>query len=381
MELFPAVAIGGPPHAGKSVLAYSLSQALRAQDVQHYVLRAYPDGEGDWANEAQQELVRRIRVKDWGSPQWVERISRDILNRHLPLIVDVGGQPTLEQEAILDCCTHLILLYRDEGSRREWKGLARRHGLTLLADLRSELHGEQVLEDQGRTLRGVITGLERGTMASGPTFDALVERLSLLFAYSPEEIRQTHMAQAPVEMVVDLFRLAHALGTEPHRWQPADLPRVLAYLPEGVPLGLYGRGPIWLYAAVASLTSPAPFYQFDVRLGWVGPPALTLGGAHTQGPLHVQVCDRGDHIRLEVSLEGSYLDYTEAQGAAVPAIPPNRGVVLSGKLPLWLWTGLALAYRSAPWVATYQPQHHDQAVVVFSSRRDVRPGDLVASEP
>lgn len=381
MELFPAVAIGGPPHAGKSVLAYSLSQALRARDVQHYVLRAYPDGEGDWANEAQQELVRRIRVKDWGSPQWVERISRDILNRHLPLIVDVGGQPTLEQEAILDCCTHLILLYRDEGSRREWKGQARRHGLTLLADLRSALHGAQAVEGQGRVLQGVITGLEQGTMASGPTFDALVERLSLLFAYSSEEIRQAHMAQAPVETVVDLSRLAHALGTEPHRWQPADLPRVLAYLPEGVPLGLYGRGPIWLYAAVASLTPPAPFYQFDVRLGWVGPPALALGGAHAQGPLHVQVCDRGDHIRLEVFLEGSYLDYTEAQGAAVPAIPPNRGVVLSGKLPLWLWTGLALAYRSAPWVATYQPQQHDQAVVVFSPRRDVRPGDLVASEP
>ncbi|MGC8838612.1 MAG: CRISPR-associated protein Csx3, partial [Anaerolineae bacterium] len=105
MELFPAVAIGGPPHAGKSVLAYSLSQALRTREVQHYVLRAYPDGEGDWANEAQQDLVRRIRIKDWGSPRWVDRISQDILNRHLPLIVDIGGRPTPFQEAILDCCT------------------------------------------------------------------------------------------------------------------------------------------------------------------------------------------------------------------------------------------------------------------------------------
>ena len=44
MELFPAVMIGGPPHSGKSVLAYSLTQALRARGVAHYVLRAYPDG-------------------------------------------------------------------------------------------------------------------------------------------------------------------------------------------------------------------------------------------------------------------------------------------------------------------------------------------------
>ncbi len=381
MELFPAVAIGGPPHAGKSVLAYSLSQALRARDVQHYVLRAYPDGEGDWANEAQQALVRRIRIKDWGSPRWVEHVSRDILNRHLPLIVDVGGRPTPWQEAILDCCTHFVLLHRDEASRREWKSLAQRHGLALLADLRSELHGTQRVEGQGRVLQGVITGLERGTVASGPTFDALVERLCLLFAYSPEEIRQAHMAQAPVETVVDLARLARALGTEPNRWQPQDLPRVLAYLPERVPLGLYGRGPVWLYAAVATLTPPAPFYQFDVRLGWVGPPALTTGGEGSEGPLRIRVHDRGSHIRLEASVEGSYLDYAEAQNLAVPAVPQDRGIVLSGKLPMWLWTGLVLAYRTVRWAAVYQPQQHDRAVVVFSSGGEVRPGDLVASEP
>ncbi len=381
MELFPAVAIGGPPHAGKSVLAYSLSQVLRARDVQHYVLRAYPDGEGDWANEAQQELVRRIRIKDWGSPRWVERICRDIQNRHLPLIVDVGGRPTPGQEAILDCCTHLILLHRDEDSHHQWRNLARQHGLPLLADLRSELHGEQTLEDQGRVLRGVITGLERGTTASGPDFVALVERLSLLFAYSPEEIRQAHMAQAPVETVVDLARLARTLGADPDRWQPKDLPRVLEYLPEGIPLGLYGRGPAWLYAAVANLTPPSPFYQFDVRLGWVGPPSLATTEKARESPLHVHVHSRKTHIRLEISIEGSYLDYDEAQGLALPVVPQEEGVVLSGKLPLWLWTGLALAYRAAPWLAVYQPQQHDQAVVVFSSRGDMRPGDLVASAP
>lgn len=380
MELFPAVAIGGPPHAGKSVLAYSLSQALRARDVQHYVLRAYPDGEGDWANEAQQELVRRIRIKDWGSPRWVERISRDILNRHLPLIVDVGGRPTPWQEAILDCCTHLVLLHRDEDSRHRWRNLARRHGLPFLADLRSELHGEQVVEEEGHILQGVITGLERGTMASGLAFDALLGRLCLLFAYSPEEIRQAHMAQAPAETVVDLARLARALGADPDRWQPEDLPRMLEYLPEGVPLGLYGRGPAWIYAAVANLTHPSPFHQFDVRLGWVGPPALTFEEKGGEGPLHVQVCTREDYIRLEVSIEGSYLDYAEAQGVGLPPIPQGKGVILSGKLPLWLWTGLALAYRTAPWVAVYQPQQHNRAIVVFSSCGDVHPGDLVASE-
>ncbi|MGC8837794.1 MAG: CRISPR-associated protein Csx3, partial [Anaerolineae bacterium] len=259
--------------------------------------------------------------------------------------------------------------------------LARRHGLTLLADLRSELVGHQTVDDRGRVLQGVITGLERGTLASGPAFDALVERLALLFAYSPDEIRQAHIAKAPVETVVDLARLAHTLRADPDRWQPADLPRVLAYLPEGVPLGLYGRGPVWLYAAVALLTPPAPFYQFDVRLGWVGPPALARGEEAPEGPLRIQILYRGDHIRLEASIKGSYLDYAEAQDLVVPAIQRETGIVLSGKLPLWLWTALALAYRDMRWVAVYQPQQHNRAVVAFSSGGGVRPGDLVVSEP
>src|SRR5438552_6610469 len=45
----PAILIGGPPHTGKSVLTYSLSQALRKRSIEHYVIRASPDGEGDWS--------------------------------------------------------------------------------------------------------------------------------------------------------------------------------------------------------------------------------------------------------------------------------------------------------------------------------------------
>ena len=62
MELFPAVLIGGPPNSGKSVLTYNLTQALRERGIQHYVVRAAPDGEGDWVSEADRSLVRTILV-------------------------------------------------------------------------------------------------------------------------------------------------------------------------------------------------------------------------------------------------------------------------------------------------------------------------------
>jgi len=381
MELFPAVTIGGPPHSGKSVLAYSLTQALRRRGVDHYVLRAYPDGEGDWANEADQALVRRIRVKGQGTPEWIARMCRDIANRHLPLIVDVGGLPTSWQEAVFDYCTHAILLTKDEASHDAWRSMMARHGLILLAELHSQLRGESTVTDDGPVLCGTITGLERGDTASGPVFDALVERLSALFAYDREELRRTHCNLAPVETVIDLARLAHTLEIDPANWEPHHLPRALDYLPEATSLGLYGRGTNWLYAALALLAHPAPFYQFDVRLGWVVPPTLHLGLPAADAPLQAHQQTRSDHIRLAFAIPRAYLDYSQAQGLTVPSLSLDRGLVLSGKLPLWLWTALALVYRDAPWVAVYQPQWGDQAIVVSSRISEWPLGHLVVSHP
>jgi len=382
MELFPAILIGGPPHMGKSVLAYSLTHALRERGVQHYVLRAYPDGEGDWANESDQKLVRRIRVKGQGTPQWVDHICRDIAARHLPLIVDVGGRPTPDQERIFDHCTHAVLLTGDGAAHSTWTDLLARHGLLLLADLRSRRSGQDLVTDTGPILRGIITGLERGTTAAGPTFDALVARIARLFVYDPEELRRTHLTSAPVENAVDLDRLARTLGVpftgEKATWQPRHLPDLLDYLPPATPLGLYGRAPNWLYAAVALLACPAEFYQFDPRLGWIAPPTLRLGLVPADAPLQVRSTARADYLHLDFFLPAAYLDYADASGLFVPPLPVGKGVVLSGKIPHWLYTALALAYRAAPWVAVYQPQINE-AVVAHSSNPAHPIGQRIAS--
>ncbi len=385
MELFPAILIGGPPHMGKSVLTYSLTHALRERGIPHYVIRAYPDGEGDWANEADQKLVRRIRVKGQGTPRWVDRICRDIANRHLPLLVDVGGRPTLDQERIFDHCTHAILLTGDDDAHRTWETLLARHGLLPLADLRSELHGQNRLTDTWPTLRGVIAGLERGLTAAGPTFDALVERVARLFAYDPDELRRTHLATAPVEITVDLDRLARTLGVprsgRKATWEPKHLPSLLDYLPVATPLGLYGRAPNWLYAAVARLTHPAAFYQFDPRLGWITPPALRLDLPPDDAPLQARAIHRADHLHLDFYLPSSYLDYSEAAGLPVPPPPQTDiGIVIGGKIPHWLYTALATAYRSAPWLAVYQPQLA-RAVIVHSTAPSHPVGECIPIPP
>jgi CRISPR-associated protein Csx3 len=300
--------------------------------------------------------------------------------------VDVGGRPTAWQERIFDYCTHAILLTPDEPAHAAWLDLAARHSLITLADLRSELHGVSQVTATQPVLEGVIAGLEWRQRIGGPTFEALATRIARLFAYDAHELRRSHLASAPVETAIDLDRLARTLGVpfsgDKALWQPRHLPRVLDYLPEAAPLGLYGRGPNWLYAAVALLACPEPFHQFDARLGWVTPPMLCLRTPRAGAPLQVHPQPRSDHTHLAFTIPKAYLDYTEADGLLTHPVPPDQGIVLSGKLPLWLYTALALVYvPHASWVAVYQPQCGDQAIVVQSRGPKLGVGDRVVSPP
>jgi CRISPR-associated protein Csx3 len=376
MELFPAVLIGGPPNSGKSVLTYSLSQSLRKRGVAHYVLRAAPDGEGDWFHEAEPRLARQLRIKGAFDERWVDRIVQDIRRRHLPLLVDVGGMPTPEQERILGVVTHAILLIRDPAARPVWQERVRRYGLHLIADLDSRLEGSSEILEETPVLRGVITGLERGRMAEGPVFEALAERIAALFRYDPEELRRYHLAMAPdVDWVIDLDELARMLEVrregEAPRWAPEDLPRMLDFLPEGKPLALYGRGPAWLYAALAVHALPAPFFQFDVRLGWVEPPRFrwaTEGEERTadrSSPLAFTVERAPGGWRLRAALRHPYVEREETEGLLLPSIPEEGLLILNGKLPLWLFTALARACAGRPALAVFEPRGN-QAVVIAS---------------
>lgn len=379
MERFPAIVIGGPPHSGKSVLTYSLTQALRARGVQHYVVRATPDGEGDWANEAAQQLVRTLRAKGEFSPAFTDFVCRSLAERHLPLLVDAGGRPTPEQERILDSCTHVILLTPDEAAGLWWGDLARRHHLPVIADLTSDLHGQDRVTDAGPPLRGVISGLDRRRTATGPVFDALVQRVAAILHYDADELYRLHESNCPAEIVISLARLARTLEIpfegEKACWRPEHIRRVLDYLPEATPLGLYDRGPNWLYVAVALQAAPAPFVQFDPRLGWVQAAALQQGEPPSGAALRFRRRQAAGFVVLNTCAPAAHLEHDEFRVQIAPVLPSDVGIVLGGQLPLWAYTSLALTYyRAAPWVAVYQPQL-DCAVVAYSADTKVAVGD------
>ncbi len=391
----PAILIGGPPHAGKSVLTYNLTQALRRLDIPHYVFRAHPDMEGDWLLQDNQDNVRSIHVSfehyraQW-SDEFREFVCQDLARRrHLPLLVDLGGRPKEEDQCIFRACTHSILLLKDDEKKlsQDWRDFARRNDLFPLAEITSELEGTSTVTSWKPVIKGTITGLVRGTQyIPGPVFEAIVERVSGLFSsYSQAELEKRHLEDAQledaqIEFVVHLDQQLHALAPDTDEWTYDLLEPLLAELPPQTPMAVYGRGPNWLYGALALHAGTKLFYQFDVRLGWVPVPSLQISpsGQLPQSLLHIvdpPYTDDEQYV-IEMHPRHNYIDYTDAGKLAFPEPPPDRGVIVSGKLPLWLFTALARLYKQldVPWIALTDA-HNNTAIVIHSRVEKYLVGD------
>ena len=305
LNLLPAILIGGPPNAGKSVLFYGLTKTLHERGVRHHAIRACPDGEGNWYQEIHRELdpetIRLLRIKKAWSDSFVEGICRDLEGRHLPLLVDMGGRPRESQMRILQACTHsLLLLRRDEPESMEaWSALVSRTGLLPLAEIFSEYDGVSTIIAETPVLTGTLTNLERGIPAQGVLFDALVKRITALFtSYSLEDLERAKLALAPTECTVNLDPLLRKLDPQATAWTPGMLKQLSGELPVHTDLAVYGRGPGWLYGMLAAYTAQHSFYQFDPRIGWLAPPVLTFSAQPSSDEITVHLREYQDAFIL-----------------------------------------------------------------------------------
>jgi CRISPR-associated protein Csx3 len=382
----PAILIGGPPHSGKSVLFYSLTIALRKQNITHHAIRACPDGEGNWSQEIDQAMVRQLRIKGQWTDAFTEGICRDIKQRLVPMLIDMGGLPQASQLNIFHHCTHSLLLLNsdDEQGARNWCKLVAENGLLPLAQLRSELYGTSVITAESPVIRGTLAGLERSTLVHGPAFDVLLERVASLFStYSPQDLEKALLDRAPTETVIHLPILLQTLSPGSHRWEPAMLPSLLASLPTDTAIAVYGQGPHWLYGALAAFAGPRAFYQFDPRgigsAGWISPPTLRFGTISSD-ELLIQPCsyEQEQATILKIEIVGKHLDYLQTDLLPFPAISTTHGLIFDGIMPSWLLTALVRLYRNAgvPWIACHYPPLKAAIVVTASSDMHCL-GDLI----
>jgi CRISPR-associated protein Csx3 len=385
VNLLPAILLGGPPHAGKSVLLYNLTQALRERGVRHHAIRACPDGEGNWFQEGEPESMSKIRAPLTGvwPASFIERISFNVEHRCLPFLVDMGGSPQTSELPMFRHCTHAILLLKEnkpEATQR-WRSMVDEANLLLLAQLTSQLVGTSTISNYTIPLEGSITGLERQstTVREDDVFKILAEHVEDLFkSFSPHDLEQTFLEQAPSEWVIDAPTELRPY-TPSIWWKREMLAPFLASLPQQVPLSVHGVGPNWLYAALATHAPAQPFYLFDPKLpsGWILPAKVCFGTEYSP-EMTIELRQNEQMTVLKITLLTKRLEYFQPDPFPFPHINTEKGLIIDGPLPYWLLTPLMRLYQetSIPWIAVhYVPD--GGAVITYSRVATQQIGELV----
>ena len=79
---------------------------------------------------------------------------------------------------------------------------------------------------------------------------------------------------------------------------------------------------------------------------------------------------------LSFDLPGGIITPEQLIKLAVPTVPLDQGIVISGRGPVWLFAFLAHHFHPARWVATHDPRLGG-AVVVQSHVSDTVVGDVI----
>lgn len=365
-SLLPAILIGGPPNRGKSVFVYILHQLLKKREAAHYPLRATPDGGGNWFHEGPFGVVTGLRQSAKGkwNGQFEQAVERTLIKRPLPFLVDAGGRPTPKQEDLFGHCTHYIILGKDEAELTEWHAICTRQQLQPLAEVHSTLKGKDLLLSQAQDplLRVQLGNLDRQRDVKSEDLSKLGEpwqQLATLVAdtigYQQNEMWNHHKRSLSFdEIPLNLEQSIKDYSTTSSRWKTSMLPRLLADTPQQEALAVYGRAPTWVYSALA-LHNKSAFRCFDAQYGWLIPP--TLEASLEDGAWSVK--NRIDHhtFDLEFKLSRTHLTPLSTLKGPLPSPPAGKTIILSGKLPIWLYIALARHY-----------QHYNQPIAIAELR-------------
>ncbi len=83
-----------------------------------------------------------------------------------------------------------------------------------------------------------------------------------------------------------------------------------------------------------------------------------------------------EFILVEFQIDGGVIEPSELSQLSPPEVPLGKGVVISGRGPIWLYAFLVHHFHPAKFVATFDPRLKS-GVVVESHTKDVGVGDLI----
>lgn len=140
------IAFVGPPHSGKSVLINQLSKTITKYmsvevfNKDFYLIRACPDGEGNWSSDVDESISKIIRYKNDFDDEFVEKICTTIANLKQEkklIFVDCGGKIDAKNQKIWNLCTDTIIVSREIADIPKWEGACSASDLNILLRIHS----------------------------------------------------------------------------------------------------------------------------------------------------------------------------------------------------------------------------------------------------
>lgn len=166
------IAVGGPPHSGKSVFLNSLHDHLLGfVGDQVFKEPVCPDGEGKWSAEADPDIAAQLRRKYPFSEEFLriklQGISGLAKSKEL-LLLDLGGKRTDENRLLLEQADLLLIVSAQESEFSLWRQLGEEAGCRTFAQVTSELRKDA----SGRLDLSARSSVEFQTIEGAPFFVA-----------------------------------------------------------------------------------------------------------------------------------------------------------------------------------------------------------------
>ena len=93
-------------------------------------------------------------------------------------------------------------------------------------------------------------------------------------------------------------------------------------------------------------------------------------------PITITATETNAYTLVNIEIEGGTCEPADLKTLAIPIVKGNKGVVLNGRAPIWVFGTLIHHFHATHWVATNDPRQGG-AIVVESHKSGVAVGDII----
>jgi CRISPR-associated protein Csx3 len=95
-----------------------------------------------------------------------------------------------------------------------------------------------------------------------------------------------------------------------------------------------------------------------------------------QNPITITATENDNYTLVNIEIEGGTCEPADLKTLVVPTVKGNKGVVLNGRAPIWVFGTLIHHFHATQWVATNDPRQGG-AIIVESHKSGVAVGDVI----